>query len=155
MKIFAALLFCLMTACKPRPPAESVYAITGSQAERIKAISTIISKHTALPSPLLDANFLEEQIGDGHLGPSDFHAFYVLTVAPVDIPAWDKLLTPLQPLDSPPNYVGPKQSSTWWLNFDTFPRLKFYSPQKLTGRIHGWVGFVPEDGKIYIHTYTM
>ncbi|HBJ86642.1 MAG TPA: hypothetical protein DDZ88_22850 [Verrucomicrobiales bacterium] len=118
-------------------------------------MTAMITKHMPLPGPLLDASFLEEQIGDGVLGPSDFRAFYVLTVAPDEIPAWTKLMALMKTPDLMPEYAKPKQKPDWWLDPGSFPTLKLFSPQKITGRIHGWAGIAPAEGKIYIYTFTM
>lgn len=60
-------------ACKKSSsPGKSTYEVNGSSAERIAAVSALITKHRAPPTAIVDAHFLEEQIGDGGLGPSDF-----------------------------------------------------------------------------------
>ena len=87
MKTLVLLILCGMTACSKKP-AESSHEIEGTKAERIAAISKLLSKTVPLPSPLLDAHFVEEQIGDGRLGPSDFKTFCGLTVSTADLPAW-------------------------------------------------------------------
>lgn len=92
-----------------------------------------------LPSALLDAHFLEEQTGDGRLGPSDFAAFYALTVAPADLPAWRAALPQPQP---------------WWVGEDALDSLEFYSPKLLTGSSNGWVGLAP-DGRIFVYVFTL
>ncbi|HPY40824.1 MAG TPA: hypothetical protein PLM98_09910, partial [Thiolinea sp.] len=96
--------------------------------------------------------FLEEQRGDGVLGPSDYQAFYVLKVAPQDIAQWIKLLTPLE---ESAQYAEPSQTREWWLDRSTFAELQFFKPGSLTGRLNGWVGISQETGHIYIFTFTM
>ena len=118
-------------------------------------MSQLVGKHTPLPSSLLDAQFVEQQSGDGELGPSDFSAFYLLTVAPTDLPAWRSALAPIQPPNAPPKYAAPKQPFPWWLPSDAFLRLEFYSPKSLTGRSNGWVGIAPESGRIFVYAFTM
>ena len=154
MKTFALLLLYSMAACTPKRPAESSREITGTQAERVATVTQLASKLAPLPSPLLDANFAEQQIGDGRLGPSDFTAFYALTVAPIDLAAWRSALPPLQAPNTPAEYATPKQPFPWWLTHDDFLRLEFYSPKSLTGRSNGWVGIAP-DGKIFVYAFTM
>ena len=154
MKPLAWLLPCSVTACGPRQPAESSREIIGTQAERVAAVSKLITRHSPLPSPLLDAHFVEQQTGDGRLGPSDFAAFYAITVAPADLAAWRAALAALEAQNSPPEYVAPKQPLPWWLTHDDFLRLMFYSPKSLTGRINGWIGIAP-DGKIFVYSFTM
>lgn len=156
MRIFLLLLVCLLGACRPaRGPQWSVFELTGTKEERVKIMMAMITKRTPLPGPLLDASFLEEKIGDGVLGPSDFREFYVLTVAPDDVPAWTKLIASLKTPELRPEYAEPKQRPDWWLDPGSFPALKLVSPQKITGRIHGWAGIAPAEGKIYIYSFTM
>ena len=118
-------------------------------------MSQIITKHAPLPSALLDAHFLEQQVGDGKLGPSDFTSFYAVTVAPNDLPAWRSALAPIRSPNTPPKYATPKQPLSWWLTHDDFLRLTFYDPKSLTGRSNGWVGIAPDSGKIYVYVFTM
>jgi hypothetical protein len=120
----------------------------------VAAVSGLITKRGPLPGPLLDAHFVEEQTGNGRLGPSDFTAFYALTVAPADLAAWRSALPAIQAPDTPPTYASPKQSLPWWLTHDDFLHLEFYSPKSLTGRGNGWVGIAP-DGRIFVYAFTM
>lgn len=150
----ALLLLCSLTACTSKRPMESSLEITGTQTERIAAVSQVIGTRGSLPSPLLDAHFVEERTGDGQLGPSDFTAFYALTVAPTDLAAWRSALPTIQPQNTPPKYAIPKQPVKWWLTHDEFLRLTFYSPKSLTGRSNGWVGIAP-NGRIFVYAFTM
>jgi hypothetical protein len=154
MKTLALLFLCSMAACSPKRPAESSHEITGTQAERIAAVSQLVSKLAPLPSPILDAHFVEQQTGDGQLGPSDFAAFYALTVAPADLAAWGSALAAIEAQNTPPKYATPKQPLPWWLTHDNFLRLTFYSPKSLTGRSNGWVG-IAADGRIFVYAFTM
>jgi hypothetical protein len=154
MKTMAVLLLCLMAACTPNKPLESSHEITGTQSERIVKVSQLINKLAPLPSPLLNAYHVEQQIGDGQLGPSDFTGFYALTVAPADLAAWRSALPKIQASNTPPKYVTPKQPLPWWLTHNDFLELTFYSPESLTGRSNGWVGIAP-NGKIFVYTFTM
>jgi hypothetical protein len=154
MKTLALLLLCSLAACSPKRPAESFREISGTSVERIAAVSAVISKRAPLPSPILDAHFVEQQTGDGQLGPSDFAAFYALTVAPADLAAWRSALPTIEPQNTPPKYVTPRQPCPWWLNHDDFPGLTFYSPKSLTGRSNGWVG-IAADGRIFVYAFTM
>ena len=129
----------------------SVYEITGSDTERIAKVSSIIAKHEILPTAILDARFVEEQIGDGVLGPSDFRAFYFLAISPQDIAQWTQHLTPL---DATVEYAAPMHAYDWWVSRDTFSSLQLYKPDSLTGRINGWIGVEGETGRIYIFTFT-
>ena len=152
--VTALLLLFSVAARTPERSAESSYEITSTQAERVAAVSQLFSKAFSLPSPLLDAHFIEQQIGDNQFGPADFTAFYALTVAPADLSAWRSGLSTLQAPNTPPRYATPNQQVAWWLTPDDFTKLTFYSPHSLTERINGWVGIAPESGKIFIYTFT-
>lgn len=154
MKTLALLLLYSMAACSPKRPAKSSHEINGTQAERIAAVSQLVSKLAPLPSPLLDARFVEQQTGDGQLGPSDFAEFYALTMTPADLAAWRSALPTFQPPNMPPKYPTPKQPRSWWLTHDDFLGLTFYSPRSLTGRSNGWVG-IALDGRIFVYAFTM
>lgn len=154
MKMLTLSLVCTMAACSPKRPAESSHGISGTKLERVNAVSLLISRLTPLPSPVLDAQFVEQQTGDGQLGPSDFAAFYALTVPPSDLAKWHSALPAIEPHNTPPKYVTLMQPHSWWLIPDDFSTLKFYSPKALTGRSNGWVGIAP-DGRIFVYAFTM
>lgn len=148
---FTCLL--VLSACsRSNAPKTSLHEFTGSSAERVAAVSAIITKHKAPPTAILDAQFLEEQTGDGHFGPSDFETFYFIEVAPLNVAQWTDVLTPL---GGTPEYDAPDQLRDWWIARDTFASLRFYKPDTLTGRVHGWIGVSQQTGRIYIYTFTM
>jgi hypothetical protein len=158
MKTLALLLLCTAAACSPKPP-ESSQTIDGTTLERVAVISKLLSKTAPLPSSLLDAHFVEEQTGDGRLGPSDFKAFYALTVAPADLPAWRAALSESKTWnrfanDEDIRRAAPKKAQPWWVSVADLGTLEFYSPQSLTGRFNGWVGIAP-DGRIFVYSFTM
>jgi hypothetical protein len=142
----------LLAACSHvRVPATSIYEVSGSEAERVNAVTAIISKSQLPPTPILDAYFVEEKMGDGELGPADYRSFYRLEVTPEAAGAWQALLSPLTSL---PDYSAPTQSLSWWVEEESFSSLQFYAPDRLTSRIHGWIAISPENGHIFIFTYT-
>lgn len=143
-----------MAACNPKRPAESTRTIDGTRAERIVAVTKQLGRNTKLPAPLLDAHFVEEQTGDGRLGPSDFAAFYALTVAPADLAAWRAALPVSKTTKQNIQYAAPKKAQPWWVAPEDFRALEFYGPKSLTGRVNGWVGISP-DGRIFIYAFTM
>jgi|ERR1041384_3619123 hypothetical protein len=150
-----AIIVCLfvLTACsKSSAPKSSVHEVTGSSTERVAGVSAIITKHKAPPTAILDAHFVEEQTGDGVLGPPDFRAFYCIEVAPQDVLQWMQILTPL---GAAAEYDAPSQPRDWWIARDTFASLQFYKPDILTGRVHGWIGVAQRTGRMYIFTFTM
>jgi hypothetical protein len=153
--VIIVCLFALMACDKSSEtsaPKRSVHEVTGTSAERVAGVSAIMVKHKAPPTAILDAHFLEEQTGDDVLGPADFQAFCFIEVAPQDVSQWMQVLTPL---GATPEYGAPAQPRDWWITRDTFASLQFYKPDILTGRIHGWIGFSQQTGRIYIFTYTM
>lgn len=141
-------------ACGPRKAAESSSQVDGTKEERIARVTGIVAHTSPLPGPLLDARFVQEQTGDGRLGPSEFKSFCVLTVAPADLPAWKAALAPLEAQNTPPAHVSPKQAVPWWLDASDFEGLEFRSANSLSGRVNGWAGIAP-DGRIFVHSFTM
>jgi hypothetical protein len=133
-------------------PRHAMHEITGSSADRVAEVATVISRHTTLPTPLADARFREEQIGDGSLGPSDFREFYFIEVESQDVSQWTRRLTPL---GKPAEYTEPTEPRDWWVDRTTFDSLQFYKPDILTGRTHGWIGVAQRTGHIYMFTFTM
>ena len=156
-KTLTLLILCAITACSEKPT-ESSREIDGTTAERVAAISKLLSKKVPLPSSLLDAHFVEEQIGDGRLGPSDFKSFCALAVSPADLPAWkgalSKSTTWNNPNDEAIKRAAPKKAQSWWVSGADLDALEFYSPHSLTGRANGWIGIAP-DGRIFVYTFTM
>jgi len=147
-----ACLSVLAACSRSSAPKTSVHGVTGKSSDRVTAVSAIITKHKAPPTAILDAQFVEEQTGDGGLGPSDFRAFYFVQVAPQDVAQWAQILTPLA---ATVEYDAPAQPRDWWIARDTFASLQFYKPDTLTGRVHGWIGVSQQSGRIYIFTFTM
>jgi hypothetical protein len=150
-----AIIVCLfaLTGCSQSSvPKTSVHEITGNRIERVAGVSSIITKHQAPPAVILDAHFVEEQTGDGVLGPSDFRAFYFIEVAPQDVSRWTQVLTSLK---VPAEYAAPAEPRDWWIARDTFASLQFYKLDSLTGRAYGWIGVSQQTGRIYIFTFTM
>jgi hypothetical protein len=158
MRLLALLLICTMAACSSKPP-ESSYIINGTTSERVASISKLLSKTAPLPSSLLNAHFVEEQAGDGRVGPSDFEAFYALTVDPANLPAWRARLAKSKTWnhfsnDEEIKRTSPKKAQPWWVSEEDLDALEFYSPDSLTGRSNGWVGVAP-DGRIFVYSFSM
>jgi len=152
-RVFIIVCLVALTACgKSGAPKWSIYEVTGSRPERVARVSAILAKDKTPPTAILDAHFIEEQIGDGFLGPSDYREFYFVEVAPQDVSQWTQIL---RPLDETAEYDAPAQPRGWWATRDTFASLQFYKPNILTGRIYGWIGVSRQTGRIYISTFTM
>jgi hypothetical protein len=153
--VIGILLACSMTACEYKgPPRVSTQEVAGTKAERVAEVSKLISRTAPLPSPILDAHFVEEQTGEGRIGPSAFASFCAITVAPEDLAAWRSSLQPLEAQNTPPKLVDPKQAQPWWVTPSDFSTLEFHSPKSLTVRYNGWVGIAP-DGRIFVYSFTM
>jgi hypothetical protein len=150
--VIIACVFALTACSRSRAPKTSVYESTGTSVQRVSDVSAIIAKHKAPPTAILDAHFVEEQIGDGVLGPSDFRTFYFIKVAPQDVSQWTQILAPL---GATAEYDAPAQPRDWWIARDSFASLQFYKPSTLTGRSLGWIGVSQQAGRIYIFTFTM
>lgn len=144
-----------ITACapslSPKPVPTSINEIEGTTTQRIKAVTQILVIQEPLPSPLLDAYFLEKRLGDGVLGPSDYISFGMLEVDPANLPAWRSKLLPLK---VQPDYVTPKPIKNWWISSANYPTLELYELRPYTNRSHGWIGIDSKNSKIYIYTFT-
>lgn len=165
MKTTAALSIALLSiaaiakAADPKPEPAKQEAKDGRQAERVAKITKQLSRAGKLPGQLLDAHFVEERTGDGLFGPSDFKAFYALSVAPADLPAWRAALSRVKTWnhfanDEDIKRSAPKKAQPWWVKGADLGAMEFYSPHSLTGRANGWVGIAP-DGRIFIYAFTM
>jgi hypothetical protein len=148
------LFLCSTTACSPMRPEESSREVPGTKQERVAAVSKLLSRNAPLPSPLLDAHLIEDKTGDNRLGSADFTSFCAFRIAPADLAVWRATMQPIEPQNTPPKWVAPKQPQSWWITQDDFRSLEFYSPKSLTGRYNGWVGIAP-DGRIFVYSFTM
>jgi hypothetical protein len=149
---FTLIAYLFLVACTPsRPTKISYFEVVGTQARRVEVITAMLAKLHPLPTPIVDAQFVEEKIGDDELGPADYRAFTLLEIAPENIAAWQDILITL---DTAPDHATPSQPTSWWVDEDTFVTLQFYAPDTLTGRTNGWIALDPESGKIYIYSFT-
>jgi hypothetical protein len=135
----------------PTASKQLAYEVQGTATERINTISALIAKSKPLPSELLDAQFLQEKLGDGAFGPADFNSFYVLKINPQDLPKWLQVLSPSSHVVS---YVEPTQMRSWWVSAEQFANLKFFEPEGLMGNSNGWLGIDEQAALIYISTFT-
>jgi hypothetical protein len=103
---------------------------------------------------LKNARCIQEQIGDGNLGPSDFRTFCVLTVASKDIAALRETLSPLNLPDDAAQYGEPRKAVPWWLSEAEFKTLELFKPGLLAYRANGWTGVSSKTGKIYLFGFT-
>lgn len=157
--IFPVVALLLVTSCGPRSSSTEQSASPAatkpvSVEERVEIITKQLSRKGKLPGVLLDAQFLEEKVGDGVLGPSDFHAFYALTVPVADLPAWRAALKGSLLDKSTSAYAAPKAATPWWVSKADYEKLDLFGPNLLTGRFNGWVG-LSANGHIFIYAFTM
>jgi hypothetical protein len=117
----------------------------------VEVVTAVLAKPDALPTTILDARLVEEQIGDGYLGPADYRTYIMVTVAPADVAAWQAALTELS---DTPAYNAPSQPYGWWPDPDRFGAMRFYAPDSVTGRTHGWIALDSQSGEIFIFTFT-
>ncbi|NJM66159.1 MAG: hypothetical protein HC851_11150 [Acaryochloris sp. RU_4_1] len=128
-----------------------MWEVKGTQAERVKAVTQILAVQEPLPSPLQDAFYAEQQLGDGNLGPSDYVSFGMVRVRPSDLLAWQRKLIPLK---IQPDYAAPQPKKPWWVNASDYSTLEFYQLQPYTNRLQGWIGIDLQTKQIYIYTST-
>jgi len=134
-------------------PAQASHELTGDRAQRVAAATKRLAGPSPLPSAIFDAHIVDERTGDGRFGPSDYRSFLAIQVPIGDLPQWTRHLTPAERIDS---YLAPREPRPWWVSPETYPRLVFYEPASpLSGTTHGWIGVSPQDGKIFVFTYTM
>lgn len=157
MQSLTVLVLCLalVTACMSpnsiRDVPTQMREIKGTQTERVKAVTQILSVQDSLPSPLQDAFYAEQQLGDGYLGPSDYVSFAMVKVRSSDLPAWQRKLIPLK---MRPDYVVRQPEKPWWVSASNYSTLEFYQLQPYTNRLHGWIGIDRQRSQIYIYTFT-
>lgn len=143
----------LLVSCDGKSK-QSTHEVSGTPAEMIAEVENILTKHFGpLPTAISDAHFIEEQIGDGVLGPSDFASFCVFRVPRANLGTWIAKFGP--ELASVPDFAAPKSTQPWWISRGSFPALTFFPPEKLSGRKNGWIGVDEATGKIYVYSFTM
>jgi hypothetical protein len=149
---FLLISILFLAACRSLKPSESTFhEAVGDQAKRVSTITSMISKAQTLPTSIQDAQLVEQRIGDGEFGPSDYRTFALIQIAPQDAPAWQAILTPL---DKRPDYQSLPQPYSWWVDENSFAALQFYTSDALTGKSNGWIAMDAENGKIYLYTFT-
>ncbi|MCC7054495.1 MAG: hypothetical protein IT355_14595 [Gemmatimonadaceae bacterium] len=156
--LLAILLLASQPGCRrdaPAPPPRTSVEIKGTAAERIAAVQKMLRVPPALAATILDAQAMEERVGDGRLGPADFAGFQVIRVAPGHVAEWRTRLTPVTTGTDAPAFVEPSTPVSWWVSGPEFASLDFFAPEALTGRTTGWIGVHAASGTIYIYSFTM
>ncbi|HEY9832255.1 MAG TPA: hypothetical protein V6D26_16840 [Stenomitos sp.] len=123
---------------------------TQNPTERITVLKKIMSVEP--PTPIVEAQYVEYQIGDNFLGPADYSFYAKIVVEPKNISQWRR---ELQPKIAPTEFPTSPEIS-WWLSGEKKEEFEFYSPHKLFRRIHGFIAVsLKNEGIIYIYTFTM
>jgi hypothetical protein len=148
MKNYLLLCLLVFVASCGKTPKNSIYEVTGDVNQRIAAVTKIISEKSIPPTPITDAFFCEQQIGDGRLGPSDFFSFCAIVVKIEDLQKWRQILTPMSP---PPEYIASPKAESWWVSTNDFSALDFFKVDSLSIHKIGWVGISTNTGTIYIY----
>jgi hypothetical protein len=144
-----------LSACErdAKPAAQTAAELTGTPAERVTMVRDLLTAPDSLSGTITDAHFREQRTGDGNLGPSDFVAFFALSVAPAEIGIWLRALPPLEGAvpTAPPS---PSTPTAWWVPPNEFSSLRFFGSGSVTGRSTGWVGVDSARGRVYAYTFT-
>jgi hypothetical protein len=138
----------------PAPPPPRAVELTGTTSERIAQVRRTLDVPPALAATILDANSIEERLGGGTLGPSDFAGYLMLRVSPGSLAQWRASLTPVPARPEPAVFDGPSTPVSWWVSRSDFPALQFFDAEQLTGRMNSWVGVHAASATIYIHFVT-
>ena len=133
-------------------PKLTTRALADTPSDRVDVMVKVIEKHAPLPGLIRSVEGLEEQIGSGRIGPSDFRFFARIGVQKEDISSWKSAAGAKL---SSAAYEAPQSSPSWWLSEDEFKGVTLYSPKTLFGRSNGWIGFSADDETLYVMTFTM
>lgn len=133
-------------------PKITTRALGSTPEDRVATVVKIIERHSALPGSIRSVEGLEEQVGDGRLGPSDFRFFAKIVVEKRDLSSWKSAAGAKL---SSATYRAPQASTSWWLPESELKDLTLYSPRTLFGRNHGWIGFSSDNETLYVMTFTM
>ncbi len=124
-----------------------------TQAQKIDKVSKVIARNNALPSSILDAQFLEEASAppdEAGFGPTDYTHYIYFKVAQKDVERWNVLLqTRMGYVPSPETLKG----HPWWLNDRDLKNIEFFHPYPMAPR-DGWVAFSRKTGEFWIFGFT-
>lgn len=146
-----SLLICAAFGCTSESTIKT-HVVPGGPEARVAAVERIIRRSASLPGVIRQAELIEEQTGDGVLGPSDFQTFMRIDINAADAGQWKAALKPAQ---ESKDFVSPRERVEWWLSEQEFRKLDLYEPKSLFGRTHGWAVFSADQKTIYVTTFTM
>jgi hypothetical protein len=124
-----------------------------SPTERIAVLKKIMAVEA--PSPIIDVQYIQYQIGDNFLGPADYQFYAKIVIEQKNISKWRRELQPKIP---PTEFTTSPSGISWWLSGQEKENFEFYSPKlfKLYGGGYGFVAIsLKNEGVIYVFTYTM
>jgi hypothetical protein len=152
-------LWLAATGCTMVQPARTAPSITppivansetASASERVAFVRKMLSLEAP---PILDAHYVEVQLGDGVMGPADYQFFARVMIAPENMEAWRQLLQAESETVSISTPAAPA-GVTWWLPAQDVEQYDFYDAQPLLGR-DGFVALHRAgEGVLYIFTFT-
>ena len=145
-----AILIVLATFGGCSGPQNQTHEVMGTISERVAGVTRVIESNAQLPSKILDARLIEQQFGDGQLGPSDFRSFVWIKVPADQVVKWRSALK--TPPEDTPVYDLPPSNADWWIDINLFAKLTKYDSHSLFSR-NGWV-VIQDDGNIFALTYT-
>jgi hypothetical protein len=148
------LLYFTLIACNLNTTTELSKPSLAKFSVRTVEVSRLIDKSNLKRLNPTDSKCLEEQMGDGYLGPSDYSTFCVLTATPKTIATFRQTLSPLHLPDDSAQYAAPRKAVNWWLSELEFKQLELFRPGLFTYRTNGWTGLSPQTGKVYIFGFT-
>lgn len=148
------LLYFTLIACNLNTTTELSKQSLAKFSVRTVDVSHLIDKTSLKRLNPKNSMCLEEQMGDGYLGPSDYATFCVLTATPKAIAAFRQALSPLHLPHDSTQYAAPRKAVDWWLSEPEFKQLELFKPSLLTYRTNGWTGLSPQTGKVYIFGFT-
>jgi hypothetical protein len=144
-----ALSACGASGAAPRGVPTRVFEAGPAQSDRVAAVEKFFVKP---PTPIRDGRLLQVQLGDGELGPSDFHVFVMASIDPTpsNLAAWRGVFN--APLDPRPGYVSPNPTPAWWLAESAHAARVFYDAGAFSQN-DGWIS-IGDDGVVYAFTTT-
>ena len=149
LPIFVMVAAITMVGCGSK---QSVRTFGETSEERVTVITDLLKKRISPPGPILDADCIEEQNGDGRIGPSDFFFFAKIVVEKEDCAAWKSVAGKRL---SSWDYLSPRRNRSWWPAKSEADKLEMYSPKPMFGRSNGWVGFAADGQTVYVLTFTI
>jgi hypothetical protein len=148
------LTFFALSGCELDLPIHDTKPAKPAISERVVPISRLIDAKNSLLPKIKSSRCIEEQVGDGYLGPSDFSIFCVLSVDPKDIDTFRHTFSKSKNPDDLASYVSPRKAVDWWITKSDFERLEFFEPGLLSTQRNGWTAISLKSSKVYAFSFT-